>query len=81
MQLTTASTERETLRVEIEKQKKSLLDEFNKSKAIEIAQIQRDYEARIEVKNEQILAEQDRAFKEAKEKEVRDEMRVSQEAA
>ena len=81
MQLTTASTERETLRVEIEKQKKSLLDEFNKSKAIEIAQIQRDYEARIEVKNEQILAEQDRALKEAKEKEVRDEMRVSQEAA
>ena len=39
--------------------------------------MQRDYEARIEVKNEQILAEQDRAMKEAKEKNARDEMRVS----
>jgi hypothetical protein len=44
------------------------LSEFDSRKAIEIAKLTKDFEAKLEAKNEQILAEIDRKANDEKEK-------------
>lgn len=72
------TTEKEQLRVLIEQQKKTIVDECNELKAVEIAKLTKDYEAKIEAKNEQILADMDRKANEEKEKQMRNEQYESQ---
>ena len=52
--------------------------EFNELKAAEMAKLAKEYETRLEAKNELILAEQDRKVNEASEQRRRDELRESQ---
>ena len=53
------------------------MQEFNERKALEIAKLTKEFEARLEAKNELIIAEQDRKANEANEKRRRDELAES----
>ena len=70
--------DKEVLRGDSEQHRRELERDFNEQKAAEIASLTKDFEARLEAKNDQLMAEQHRIVNEEKEKQIRNEMLESQ---
>lgn len=70
--------ERDSLRAQLEQQRHDLASEFNERKAQEVERITKELEAKLEAKNQLIIAEIDRKSKEEREKKMREDMIESQ---
>ena len=52
--------EKEEMKLTLQQEKQDLLNDYNERRTEEIARVTREFEAKIEAKNDQILADQQR---------------------
>ena len=72
------TAERDNLREQLEQQRQQLTRELTERRNEEMGKLAREYEAKLEAKNELILAEMDRKANDEKEKQIRVDMLSSQ---